>query len=274
LFVPMTTLAAPGLQLLRRPRLSAWAAASLGLCIVYTVIFVITEDMSLATAFLVAFGNVAPLILLAAAVRSLLLTKVLPLPLLLQTAWQVILSISFALCWYASSRLGVALVSTVLGDPFRVTGFKGPALAWQLFQGLMLYAALAAITFAQWSPAAFRKVEARDADARWLERYLIRSGEDFHPIDVSQIVTISGAQDYSEVTTPSSRHLVRLSLAEFESKLDPHRFIRVHRSKIIHLAHLERAELAGGGRMLAHMSNGDSVPVSRAGVKSLRTLIV
>jgi len=115
---------------------------------------------------------------------------------------------------------------------------------------------------------------ASPAESAPLERYLIRAGEDFRPVDVDAIVTITGAQDYSEVVTGAGPHLVRMSLAEFEARLDPARFIRVHRSTIVHLAHIERIEPAGGGRMLAHMSDGQSVPVSRSGVRALRPLIV
>ena len=39
--------------------------------------------------------------------------------------------------------------------------------------------------------------------------------------------SITGADDYAEVATLQGRHLVRLSLSEFEKSLDGDRFIRV-----------------------------------------------
>ena len=94
-------------------------------------------------------------------------------------------------------------------------------------------------------------------------------------MEVGEIVTITGAQDYSEVvTTDGARHLVRMSLSEFGEKLDDTCFIRVHRSAIINLARLDRLESAGGGRMTAHMTGGESVKVSRTGVQLLRPFIV
>ena len=94
------------------------------------------------------------------------------------------------------------------------------------------------------------------------------------PVEVRRIVTITGAQDYSEVTTLEGRHLVRMGLGEFEERLDSHRFIRVHRSAIINFDHLDRLEPAGGGRMIAHMASGDSIEVSRSGAQALRSFIV
>ena len=107
-----------------------------------------------------------------------------------------------------------------------------------------------------------------------LERYLTRNGDVISPVSVRDIVVITGAQDYSEVSTIGARHLVRLSLSEFEGRLDPRRFLRVHRSTIINFDHLVSVEPAGGGRMLANLANGDIVQVSRTGASLLKQFIV
>lgn len=254
--------------------LAAWFAGALLLCLIYASIFVVTEAVSPGAALLIGAGNVAPLVVLAAGLRLVVPGLILGRSTLAQTFWHLCLAVAFSLIWYPAARLGAAIMAVVLGEPFRVTGFEGPALAWQLFQGLVIYAALAALIYAERKGHPNAEIASDKPRPQALDRYLIRDGEDFRPVQVSEIVTITGAQDYSEVATPKGRHLVRLSLSDFEARLDPARFIRVHRSKIIHLAHLERAELAGGGRMLAHMSNGEVVSVSRTGVKALRSLIV
>jgi hypothetical protein len=219
-----------------------------------------------------AAANVLPLVVLAAVVLAVVRTRVIALPTFAQTAAHTLLALVFVFTWYASTIFLLAILGVLEGGGFHIQGFAGPALAWQMFQGLVIYAATAAIGYAL-RGTALRSFAPSDT-IRPMERYLIRAGEDFRPIHVKDIVTITGAQDYSEVVTAAGRHLVRLSLAQFASRLDPNHFIRVHRSTIIHLSHLERIELAGGGRMLAHMRDGQSVRVSRAGVQSLRQLIV
>jgi two-component system LytT family response regulator len=253
--------------------LAAWLAAGAGLSLIYALVFALTEGLPAGTALLDGAANVAPLILLAIGLLAWLPRRVMRSPVWAQMAWHAVLAVGFSLVWYASARLVVALAAVVEGLGFRLSGFSGPALAWQIFQGLILYAAVAAFAYAR-RPATGAARDAEAPVARAFERYLVRANEDFRPVEVADIVSITGAQDYSEVATSAGRHLVRLSLAEFEARLDPTRFIRVHRSTIIHLAHLERAELAGGGRMLAHMANGEQVAVSRTGVKALRSLIV
>jgi len=255
--------------------LAAWAGAAGGLCLVYALIFIWTEDTSPGPAFLMGAANVAPLIALAAFVLAAGPRWLAHRRRAVQGVQHAVLAVGFTLGWYIASRVAAGGAGWLLGEGFHPRPFQGPALAWQIFQGLGFYAALAALIYARrTAPAPVLAGGEPRAATRTMERYLIRAGEAFRPVEVREIVSITGAQDYSEVATAAGRHLVRLSLAEFEARLDPARFIRVHRSTIIHLAHLERAELAGGGRMLAHMSNGEAVPVSRAGVKALRPLIV
>ena len=94
------------------------------------------------------------------------------------------------------------------------------------------------------------------------------------PVAVAEIVSIKGADDYSEVFTRTEKHLVRMSLAEFEKRLDAERFLRVHRSWIVNFTKLVRAEPIGGGRFALHMEGGETIAVSRSGAQRLRTRLV
>ncbi|MBP2370749.1 LytR/AlgR family response regulator transcription factor [Pseudonocardia parietis] len=75
--------------------------------------------------------------------------------------------------------------------------------------------------------------------------------------------------DYVRLHTPSGSHLVRIPLSRLEEHWDSHRFLRVHRSFLLHLpAVLELRSDAGGG-LLAHTDAGDA-PVSRRHARELR----
>ena len=65
-----------------------------------------------------------------------------------------------------------------------------------------------------------------------------------------------------------------MSLGEHLQRLDPQRFLGVHRSAIINIDHLDHAELAGGGRLIAYMIDGNAVPLSGSGSQTLRKWIV
>lgn len=72
------------------------------------------------------------------------------------------------------------------------------------------------------------------------------------------------------MTADGATRLVATRLVEFEAALDPKRFVRVHRSAIVNLDRLVRADGSGGGRMLLHMAAGPPVAASRAGARALR----
>lgn len=257
---PVSTIAAPP-----RP-LQLWVGGSLLLWLIYAAVFMQTVGTPAVEAFRNAAVNVLPLALLAAVAHRLIAAQVVHLSGAVQVAAHGLLGCLFALGWYSATVFIYAALRFLAGEAFVLVGFSGPGLTWQIFQGLILYALVAATTYA------LRTVPAEESER--LERYLVRRGDGLAPVLVADILTITGAQDYAEVTTREGRHLVRMSLNEFERRLDPKSFKRVHRSAIVNLDHLERAEPAGGGRMVALMANGDSVPVSRAGSLALRSLAV
>lgn len=238
----------------------------------YASIFVLTGTPA-GPALSNAMANVLPLAALAAVAQALIRQYVMPLGVAAQVVIHLLAAPTFALVWYSLLLMLLAIFGRSDGGSINLQAFTGPAFLWQVFQGLILYALVAAVAYAIRGGRMAADVTILDQPEP-LGRYLFRNGEIAAPIDVADIISISGAQDYSEVATSTGRHLVRLSLGEFETRLDPRRFLRVHRSAIINFDRLERVEAAGGGRMIAWMANGDSVAVSRAGASILRSLMV
>jgi two-component system, LytTR family, response regulator len=250
-----------------------WIAGTTLLLGLYAFVFTETAGEPISAALIDATANVLPLSLLAAAIHSLLRSHVMSLHVLAQIGSHALLAVIFATTWYAVVLVMLAFFSGIAGRGFAVSGFAGPAFTWQVFQGLILYAAIAATCYA--IRGGRQAAELTIVTTPPLERYLTRLGEEMVPINVRDIATIIGAQDYSEVTTVmGNRHLVRMSLGEFERRLDARRFLRVHRSIIVNFDHLHKTESAGGGRLLAHMETGDIVQTSRAGAQLLRQFVV
>lgn len=250
-----------------------WAGGIVALQILYMAVFMQTTTMGWGGAFGSALSNVLPLAALAALTHGVLRDQVMPRGVGVQIALHAAAAPAFSVTWYALIVVGQGFARGWRGDGFVLEGFSGPAFTWQAFQGLILYGMVAAVCYAIRGGRGAATLTIVDAPP--LERYLTRTGDEIVPVDVREIVSITGAQDYAEVATVDGRrHLVRMSLNEFERRLDATRFLRVHRSTIVAFAHLARAEPAGGGRMLAHLVNGDVVQVSRAGGQLLRSFIV
>jgi len=107
-----------------------------------------------------------------------------------------------------------------------------------------------------------------------ISRYFVRIGEELRPLDIDTVVSIGGAGDYAEVRTLGGKHLVRVTLTEFAKSLDPAKYVRIHRSWIVNIHRIARAEPAGAGRLLLHMETGHTISTSRDGAKMLRNRIL
>ena len=63
------------------------------------------------------------------------------------------------------------------------------------------------------------------------------------------------------------------TLAELEARLDPSDFVRVHRSHVVNLEHLQSITRYDERRLELTLSDGSRLVASRQGSKALRALI-
>jgi len=106
------------------------------------------------------------------------------------------------------------------------------------------------------------------------ERLLVKAGNRLLPVKVSDIEWIEAADDYSELHVTGAVHLCSLGLGELEKRLDAKKFARVHRSAIVNLSRIRNLEKDGEGGMIATLSNGAQIKISRSYAAALRKLIV
>lgn len=93
-------------------------------------------------------------------------------------------------------------------------------------------------------------------------RLTVRSGGSVHVVPVEQIRWIEGAGTYVRVHAAERSYLLRDTLAALEERLEPFGFVRVHRSAILNLDHLESLEPEPRGRWTARLLDGTSVRVA------------
>jgi two-component system LytT family response regulator len=103
----------------------------------------------------------------------------------------------------------------------------------------------------------------RSADAQgYLQRFAFKDGDRSVVVKASEIIWIEAEDYYVLVHTKQGRHLVRASLASLEQRLDPRRFVRVHRTAIVNVDEVRAVQDAG--RLVLTLSNGADVAVSRS----------
>ena len=104
-------------------------------------------------------------------------------------------------------------------------------------------------------------------------RILIRDRDQVHVVAVETVECIEAQGDYLAVLAEGRTLLKTQKISEIEEQLDPKNFVRVHRSFIINLAHLQGIERQGADRHLARLRSGKRVPISRSGYEKLRLLV-
>jgi two-component system LytT family response regulator len=71
-----------------------------------------------------------------------------------------------------------------------------------------------------------------------MSRLFVRSGGSIVPVAVRDVEWFESSGDYVVAHTVRGRHMLHLALARLETRLDPERFVRVHRTHIVNLDHV------------------------------------
>jgi two-component system, LytTR family, response regulator len=74
------------------------------------------------------------------------------------------------------------------------------------------------------------------SSGKYVSRFTVRTGSRIQVVPAEDVTWIAAAGDYSELHTRNATHLLRETMNSLEERLDPSRFARIHRSRIVNLA--------------------------------------
>ena len=115
------------------------------------------------------------------------------------------------------------------------------------------------------SPAAIGEfLENEEELIEHADRLAIKDGSSTTFVPVRDIDWVDAAGDYMCVHVKGETHIMRTTMKELESKLDPSIFQRVHRSTIVNLKQVEKASSHINGEYHLTLSCGTSVKMSRS----------
>jgi hypothetical protein len=214
------------------------------------------------------------LLIVGLCARLVLLRYVFRASALKQIPVHLALALIFSLLWY---WLLMVLIGATSGEgfvQFSVIPFRDGAVRWQLFQGVVMYTLVTVTAFAEQLTREIGRTREPTlaADGAPVPLF-IKQDDDLVPMDPDRIVMVRGADDYSEIVTEASTHLVRQRLGSVAARLGE-RFVRVHRSYVVNTSRIARAEPTGNGTLQLILSNGATVRTSRAGARLLRQLLI
>jgi len=93
---------------------------------------------------------------------------------------------------------------------------------------------------------------------------MVRVGKRLVAVNVEDIDLIRASGAYADIFAKGRQYTMRASLRVLETRLDPERFIRVHRSVIVPIDRIEWFRRLGNGDGELQTITGQRAPVSRA----------
>lgn len=105
------------------------------------------------------------------------------------------------------------------------------------------------------------------------ERFAVRKGRSQHLVRTADIHWIEAHGYYAALHTNGGSFLLRRSLTRLEDELDPSSFIRVHRSTIVNVEHVNGLTTNDSGSCLVMLADGTRRGVSRSGRRKLKSAL-
>jgi two-component system LytT family response regulator len=98
---------------------------------------------------------------------------------------------------------------------------------------------------------------------RFRERFAIKNGETIHYIRASDIDSIEAEGNYVRLNVASSSYLLRETLSNVESQIDPGLFVRIHRSTIVNMNRVRELQTWARGEYRVVLHGGACHTLSR-----------
>ena len=115
--------------------------------------------------------------------------------------------------------------------------------------------------------------QAARAPGQYLDRVVVRDGTRVHIIPTSKLDYVEAQDDYVALVSDGHKYLKQQTIASLEAALDPHDFLRIHRSYIVNLVRVVKIEPYGKDSKLAILADDARLPVSRAGYERLKIVL-
>jgi two-component system LytT family response regulator len=96
------------------------------------------------------------------------------------------------------------------------------------------------------------------------ERLMVKSGGRIYFVRIEDVDWMEAAGNYVRLHVGTEDHLLRESLTALEKKLDPTRFVRIHRSTIVNLERIRELQPAFHGDYVIILQDGTELALSRS----------
>jgi len=101
------------------------------------------------------------------------------------------------------------------------------------------------------------------AGTRYLERFAVKNGETVFFVRAEDVDVIEAQGNYVRLSLGNSSHLVRDTLNNIESQINPRKFVRIHRRTIVNIERVKEVQTWARGEYRVVLSTGARYTLSR-----------
>lgn len=113
----------------------------------------------------------------------------------------------------------------------------------------------------------------RKGPSPWIVSIPVKVKGDIVILKVDEISYFEALDDYVGIRIGTKKLLKKQTLKNLEKRLNPSKFIRIHRSFIINVKSLNKVITESGGNYSVLLADGTVLPVSRSGYQKLKEII-
>ena len=106
------------------------------------------------------------------------------------------------------------------------------------------------------------EVRARESD--YLDRLAVKTHDYISMLPVSDIDWIESAGDYVYAHSDSHKYIIRQTLSSLENKVDPRKFVRIHRTTIVNVEKIKALRPNEHGDFEVFLKTGERLKLSRS----------
>jgi len=106
--------------------------------------------------------------------------------------------------------------------------------------------------------------EAGSKASSYPDKLSIKDGDEVQIVSTAEIDWVDAAGDYMCVHAGGVTHIMRITMKQLETLLNPALFLRVHRSTIVNANRISRAQSLSNGEFMLSLENDFQIKVSRS----------
>jgi len=101
------------------------------------------------------------------------------------------------------------------------------------------------------------------SEGKYLERLVIRSAGRVVFLRTDDVEWFEGCANYVRLHVGKDSHLLREKIGTLETRLDPRKFVRIHRSTIVRVDQIKELRSSGDGEQVVILHDGSRLSLSR-----------